>query len=92
VSAASACPDRLKPLASCCDAGSLKAAVQEMCAEFGKVTRIDVLTMAEANRRRALCFLRLESEAQESHLMTSLGVCRFGSDVLLVVDLPAAQL
>lgn len=58
-----------------------------MCAEFGKVTRIDILTMAEAEKRRALCFLRLESEAQERQLMASLGASRFGSDVLVIVDL-----
>ena len=80
--------DRLKALAGCCDAVSLKSAVHEVCAEFGKVTHIDILTIAEAQKRQALCFLRLESEAQERRLMTSLGVARFGNDVLVVVDLP----
>jgi hypothetical protein len=82
------CADRLKSLASCGDASSLKSAVQELCTEFGTVTHIDVLTMTEAERRRALCFLRLESSAQEQELMRSLGVPRFGEDVLIVVDLP----
>ena len=90
VRAASAAADRLKPLAGCRDVGSLKSAVQEMCAEFGKLTYIDILTMAEAEKRRALCFLRLESETQERRFMTSLGACRFGNDVLVVVDLPSA--
>jgi len=48
------------------------------------------LTMAQADKRRALCLLRLESEVQERQLMTSLGVCRFGSDVLVIVDLPGS--
>jgi len=47
------------------------------------VTRVDILTMAESEKRQALCFLRLESEAQERQLMASLGVCRFGNDVLV---------
>jgi hypothetical protein len=81
-------PDRLKSLAGCGDIVSLKTAVQEICAEFGKVTRIDVLTMAEAKKRRALCFLRLESAEQERQLMNALGLPRFGDDVLVVVDLP----
>ena len=81
--------DRLKALAGCCDTVSLKSVVCEVCAEFGKVTRIDILTIAEAKKRQALCFLRLESEAQERRLMTSLGVARFGNDVLVVVDLPS---
>lgn len=57
--------DRLKSLTGCGDIGSLRSAVQELCTEFGKVTRIDVLTMVEAEKRRALCFLRLKSAAQE---------------------------
>ena len=61
----SASPDRLKSLAGCGDAASLRSAVG------------------------ALCLLRLESPAQESELMTSLGASRFGDDVLVIVDLPA---
>ena len=84
-----ASPDRLKSLADCGDINSLKSAVQEICTEFGRVTRIDVLTTAEARKRRALCFLRLESPAQERQLMNALGLPRFGNDVLVVVDLPS---
>ena len=80
--------ERLEPLGRCADADSLRSALQALCTEFGKVTRIDVLTMAEAEKRRALCFLRLESEAQERELMHALGVGRFGEDLLVVVDLP----
>lgn len=87
---AGAAADRLKPLAGCRDLGSLKSAVHELCAEFGKVTHVDILTLAEAEKRRALCFLQLESEAQESRLMACLGACRFGSDVLVIVDLSGA--
>jgi hypothetical protein len=79
--------DLLKSLAGCGDAASLRSAVSKLCAEFGKVKRIAILTMAEAEKRRALCFLRLESAAQERRLMSTLGVSRFGDDVLVVVDL-----
>ncbi len=90
-SAITSCAERVKSLASCRDALSLKSAVQELCTAFGKVTQLDVLTMAEAETRRALCFLRLESAAQEQQLMTSLGAPRFGDDVLIVVDLPRSS-
>jgi hypothetical protein len=80
--------NRLETLTGCGDAVSLRSAVSELCGEFGKVTRIDILTMAEAEKRRALCFLRLESEAQERKLMSSLGACRFGKDLLVIVNLP----
>jgi hypothetical protein len=82
--------DRVESLRGCSDAASLRSAVSEICAEFGKVTRIEILTLAEVSRRRALCLLRLESEAQESRLMSSLGASRFGNDVLVIVDLPSA--
>ena len=79
--------ERLEALTACAHALGLKPAVREMCAEFGKVTSIDILTIVEEEKPRALCFLRLESEAQESELMRSLGLTRFGSEVLVVVDL-----
>lgn len=81
--------DRLKSLTACRDLTSLRSAVQELCTEFGKVTRIDVLTMAEAEKRRALCFLRMESTAQEQQLIMTLGASRFGDEVLVIVDLPS---
>jgi hypothetical protein len=80
-------PDWFKSLAGCGDVGTLRSAIEGLGAEFGKVTHIDIVTMAEAERRRAVCFLRLESAAQESQLMQSLGLSRFGQDVLLIVDL-----
>lgn len=82
-------PERLRTLSSCGDAASLRAAVSEMCTEFGKATRIDIFTMAAAEKRRALCFVRLESEAQERLLMTALGASRMGADLLVIVDLPS---
>ncbi|MEX2241780.1 MAG: hypothetical protein WD775_13930 [Burkholderiales bacterium] len=83
--------DWSESLAACGDAASVRTAVSALCAEFGKLTRIDILTMAEAEKRRALCFLRLESAAQERELMTTLGVPRFGDDLLVVVDLQPAS-
>ena len=79
---------RLESLASCGDVDSLRSAVCALCAEFGKVTKIDVFTISEADKRRALCFLRLESAAEEQLLMADLGLPRFGDDLLVVVDLP----
>jgi hypothetical protein len=83
------CAERLKTLAGCADTVSLRSAVSELCTEFGRATRIDIFTMAEAEKRQVLCFLRLESEAQELRLMAALGVSRFGEDLLVIVDLPS---
>jgi len=81
--------ERLRSLAACGDVESLRSAVCALCAEFGGVTKVDVFTMTEAEKRRALCFLRLESAAEEQVLMASLGASRFGEDLLVIVDLPA---
>ena len=82
---------RLESLTGCCDAASVRSAITELCTEFGKVTRIDVLTLAAGEKRQAVCLLRLESDTQEKQLMSSLGVSRFGDDVLVIVDLPATR-
>ena len=44
--------------------------------------------MAEAERRLALCFLRLESAAQEQQRMMTPGATRFRDHVLVIVELP----
>jgi hypothetical protein len=46
--------ERLKALAACGDPDGLKSAIHELCAEFGKVTSISIMTMSEAEKRRAL--------------------------------------
>lgn len=81
--------ERLASLGSCGGADSLPSAVSALCAEFGRVTKMDVFTMTEAQKRRALCFLRLESAAQEQQLMSGLGASRFGEDLLVIVELPS---
>jgi hypothetical protein len=83
--------DRLSSLGRCSDAASLATALRALCAEFGQLTRIKVLTLSEAEKRRALCLLRLESPEQEQRLMSSLEVSRFGEDVMVLVDLQPAK-
>jgi len=79
---------RLASLAACRDPAGLRSALSALCAEFGRVTKLDVFTMTEAQKRRALCFLRLESSAQEQQVIADLGAARFGEDLLVIVDLP----
>jgi hypothetical protein len=81
--------ERLQALAGCGDVASLRVAVDELCTEFGKPIRVDIFTMAEARKRRALCFMRLETEAQELQLMAAVGASRMGQDLLVIVDLPS---
>jgi hypothetical protein len=80
--------ERLDSLAIGGNTARLRLDVSALCAEFGKVTKIDVFTMTEAEKRRALCFLRLESAAQERALIAGLGASRMGEDLLVIVELP----
>ena len=79
--------ERLKPLATCRDVGALRSAMTALCAEFGEVTRLDILTVAEAKKRHALCLVRLDSAAHEAQLIIDVGAARFGDDLLVIVDL-----
>lgn len=81
--------ERLESLASCGDTASLRFEVSALCAEFGRVTKLDVFTMTETEKRRAVCFLRLESPDQEQQLIADLGASRFGDDLLVIVELLA---
>jgi hypothetical protein len=76
--------DRLR---HCPDVATLKPALHRLCEKFGRVTRLDVLTSVHEGTRQAICFLRLDSPDQEQLLMQTLGVGRFGGEIVFVVDL-----
>lgn len=78
--------DRLR---HCPDIATLKPALQRLCEKFGQVTRLDVLTAIHEGTRQAICFLRLDSAEKEQLLMQTLGVGRFGGEIVFVVDLGA---
>jgi len=77
----------LKDLALCGDAGSLESMLRALCSEFGSVSRLDILTMTDAGKRKAVCLLRLASPEEKQELMQKLGANRFGDDLCVVVDL-----
>lgn len=80
----------LDMLQRCPDAATLKPALHRLCEKFGPVARLDVLTASHEGTRQAICFLRLESPEREQVLMQTLGVGRFGGEIVFVVDLNAA--
>jgi len=81
----------LKSLAGCKDVAGLRSTIHELCTGLVEISHFDVLTLSRPGRHQALCFFRLESAVQERQLIASLGASRFGSELLLVVDLPAEQ-
>lgn len=77
----------LKDLSSCDDFGSLESGLRALCSGFGPVSRMDILPMVDAGKRKAVCLLRVNSPEQEQNLMAQLGAVRFGDDLCVVVDL-----
>ena len=69
------------------DINALKPALHSLCSRYGSVARLDILAASQAGKRQALCFLRMGSAEQEHHLMSELGVGRFGGDLVVIVDL-----
>jgi len=69
------------------DISSLRPALHSLCSRYGSVARLDILAASQAGKRQALCFLRMDSADQEHHLMSELGVGRFGGDLVVIVDL-----
>ncbi len=69
------------------DVSSLKSALHQMCGQFGRVTRLDILTAMHEGTKQAICFMRMERPEQELQLMKTLGVGRFGGEVVFVLDL-----
>lgn len=76
-------------LKTCTNITTLRPVLHSLCSRYGSVARLDILAASQAGKRQALCFLRMDSPDQEQHLMTELGVGRFGGDLVVIVDLQA---
>ncbi len=77
----------LQELSHCGDVRSLESALRAFCSGFGSVSHLDVLSMVGAEKRQAVCLLRLNSPEQERALMARLGAIRFGDDLCVVVEM-----
>lgn len=74
------------------DVASLKSALHQLCSEFGRITRLDVLAAKQRGVRQAICFLSMERPEQEQQLMKTLGVGRYGGEVVFVIRLGEPEL
>src|SRR6185369_5573070 len=78
----------MNDLGRCGDIQSLRTALVHLCSGFGPLSNLEILTMKEAGRRRAVCLLRLASMERQKELMATLGASRFGDQACVVVDMP----
>ncbi|OGA94938.1 MAG: hypothetical protein A3E79_05360 [Burkholderiales bacterium RIFCSPHIGHO2_12_FULL_61_11] len=77
----------IEELRQCPDVATLKPALRKLCEKFGRIASLDVLTAMHEGTKQAICFLRLDSPEREEELMKTLGVGRFGGEVVFVIDL-----
>lgn len=81
----------LRDLQQCVDVAMLTPALHGLCSHFGRIEKLAILTAVHEGAQQAICFLRLESPEKEQVLMRTLGVGRFGGEVVFVVDLKAQE-
>lgn len=84
-------PPGLDALQRCVSISSLHVALSALCSGHGDVLRLDIVPAGQAGRRQAVCFLRMQTAAQEHSLMRALGIGRFGGELVLVVKLATPQ-
>ena len=77
----------LSELRQCPDVATLTPALHGLCSHFGRVKKLAILTASHEGKEQAICFLRMKSPKKEQVLMKTLGVGRFGGEVVFVVDL-----
>ena len=62
--------------------------MHQLCSEFGRITRLDILTAMHEGTKQAICFPSHGTPRSRSkQLMKSLGVGRFGGEVVFVLNL-----
>jgi hypothetical protein len=84
-------PLELDQLQQCPDIATLQTVLRTMCTRFGSVKQLNIVPATHAGKHQALCFLRMSTEEEEQKLMSGLGIGRFGGELVVVVDLLAAE-
>ena len=83
--------NELEQLQQCPDVVTLRSRLRDLCSRFGTVTQLNILPTAHAGKQQVLCLLRMSSAEEEAQLMSGLGIGRFGGELVVVVDLLAAE-
>lgn len=74
-------------LRACTDVAAVETQLLAICAEFGQVDQLHILTARHRGEKQALCFLHMDSELAENRLMAALGARRFDGRLVVVVRL-----
>ena len=78
----------LYELDRCADVAELRASLHKLCAQFGAVQHLDILTSVHEGAQQAIGFLRLADAEQEQAFMRAFGVGCFDGELVVVFDLP----
>ena len=73
------------------DVAGVRAAMLQVCGRFGRVSNLTIFTVNHVDQPRAVCFIRMASAAEDQRIMASLGIGRFGGQLVVVVSLRIAR-
>ena len=74
-------------LADCDDVQSLATTLTQVCAAFGPLAYLRIMTLSNRGQRQALCFIRLATRANEAGLAELLQATWVGDFLTLRVPL-----
>ena len=69
------------------NSGELRAAIQSICAKFGRITQLEILRESTPAGAHCACFLRLNSPKAETAFLKQYRAERFAGDIYFTAPL-----
>lgn len=66
---------------------ALRSAIELICSEFGKITRLEIFLQQPSANRRCVCFLSLDSDEAEARLSSSYRLMKYANALMFLVDI-----
>ncbi len=63
------------------DEQSLRSAIAQVCSEFGKLSRLDILPATRGSGLQCACFLQMETAGATAKLKSKLLMIHFGNEL-----------
>ena len=63
------------------NAGELRAVIESICAEFGRITQLEILREPATSGTYCACFLRLNSAKAEAALLKKYRATQFAGEI-----------